>query len=250
MVLLFMQVGGKPMNYKRVVVKLSGEALAGTKGFGLDDAVIGRIAEAVREVHTLGLEIAIVVGGGNFWRGRTSVDVDPASSDYMGMLGTVINALRLQASLESLGLDTRVQSAIDMDKVAEPYIRRRAIRHLEKGRIVIFAAGTGNPYFTTDTTAALRAAEMKADIILLGKKGVDAVYDKDPNRHADAKPIRRVSYLEILQQGLGIMDATATSLCMDNGIPIRVFGIDEPDNLVRVARGEDIGTLVGGDPID
>lgn len=220
--------------------------MAGPKGFGLDDATVMNIAEAVKRVHDTGTEIAIVVGGGNFWRGRTSVDIDPASSDYMGMLGTVINALRLQASLEALGVDTRVQSAIDMDKVAEPYIRRRAIRHLEKGRIVIFAAGTGNPYFTTDTTAALRAAEIKADIILLGKKGVDAVYTKDPNRYDDAIAIRSLTYFDILQQGLGIMDATATTLCMENEIPIRVFGIDDPENLVRVAAGEDIGTLVGG----
>lgn len=234
------------MKYSRIVIKLSGEALAGDKGFGLDDAVVLNIAESVKQVHETGTQIAIVVGGGNFWRGRTAVDIDPASSDYMGMLGTVINALRLQASLESLGVDTRVQSAIDMDKVAEPYIRRRAIRHMEKGRIVIFAAGTGNPYFTTDTTAALRAAEIKADIILLGKKGVDAVYDKDPNLHDDAQAFETLTYLEILQRGLGIMDATATSLCMDNEIQIRVFGIDDPANLVRAAAGENIGTLVRG----
>ncbi len=234
------------MHYSRVIIKLSGEAMAGPKGIGLDDNTVLSIAEAVKKVHDLGTQIAIVVGGGNFWRGRTSHDIDPASSDYMGMLGTVINALRLQASLESLGVDTRVQSAIDMDKVAEPYIRRRAIRHMEKGRIVIFAAGTGNPYFTTDTTAALRAAEIGADIILLGKKGVDAVYDKDPNRYSDAKAFTDLTYIDILQRGLGIMDATATSLCMENRIPIRVFGIDEPENLVRVAAGENIGTLVGG----
>lgn len=234
------------MSFSRVVIKLSGEALAGVKGFGLDDEVVLNIAKAVGQVQELGTEIAIVVGGGNFWRGRTSKDIEQASSDYMGMLGTVINALRLQASLESLGYDTRVQSAIDMDKVAEPYIRRRAIRHLEKKRIVIFAAGTGNPYFTTDTTAALRAAEIGADIILFGKKGTDAIYDKDPNRYADAVAFDSLSYIEILQRGLGIMDATATSLCMDNGIPIRVFGIDHPENLVRVAKGENIGTLVGG----
>ena len=154
--------------------------------------------------------------------------------------------MRLQASLESLGVDTRVQTAIDMDKVAEPYIRRRAMRHMEKGRIVIFAAGTGNPYFTTDTTAALRAAEINADIILLGKKGADAVYDKDPNRFSDAKAFTALSYMDVLQRGLGIMDATATSLCMDNQIPLRVFGIDDPDNLIRAAAGENIGTLVGG----
>ncbi len=234
------------MKFSRIVIKLSGEALAGEKGFGLDDAVVLNIAESICQVHKQGVEIAIVVGGGNFWRGRTAPDIDPASSDYMGMLGTVINALRLQASLESFGVDTRVQTAIDMDKVAEPYIRRRAIRHLEKGRIVIFAAGTGNPYFTTDTTAALRAAEIKADIILLGKKGVDAVYDRDPNQFDDATAFETLTYLEILQRGLGIMDATATSLCMDNAIPIRVFGIDDPMNLVRAAAGENIGTLVRG----
>ena len=234
------------MNFSRIVIKLSGEALAGEKRFSLDDDVVLRIAKSICKVHATTTDIAIVVGGGNFWRGRTAVDIDPASSDYMGMLGTVINALRLQASLESLGVDTRVQTAIDMDKVAEPYIRRRAMRHMEKGRIVIFAAGTGNPYFTTDTTAALRAAEINADIILLGKKGVDAVYDKDPNRFSDAKAFTALSYMDVLQRGLGIMDATATSLCMDNQIPLRVFGIDDPDNLIRAAAGENIGTLVGG----
>lgn len=234
------------MSFSRVVVKLSGEALAGQKRFGIDDGVVLNIAKAIGQVQEMGVEVAIVVGGGNFWRGRTSKDIEQAQSDYMGMLGTVINALRLQASLESLGYDVRVQTAIDMDKVAEPYIRRRAVRHLEKKRIVIFAAGTGNPYFTTDTTAALRAAEIDADIILFGKKGTDAIYDKDPNRYADAQAFDTLSYLEILQRGLGIMDATATSLCMDNAIPIRVFGIDSPDNLVKVARGENIGTLVGG----
>ena len=230
--------------YKRVVIKLSGEALSGKKGYGLDDEIIDKICLAIREVHTMGLEIAIVVGGGNFWRGRSNENIDRSTSDNMGMLGTIINALRLQASLENLGVETRVQTAIEMREVAEPYIRRRAIRHIEKGRIVIFGAGAGLPYFSTDTTSALRAAEIDADVILAGKTGVDGIYNKDPNVYNDAAKYDHLSYIDILNLGLGVMDSTATSLCMDNNIPLVVFGIDDPNNLIRVSLGEEIGTIV------
>lgn len=233
--------------FKRVVLKLSGEAMAGDRGVGLDDETIDRICRSIKDVHNRGIEMAIVVGGGNFWRGRSSTSIDRTSSDYMGMLGTVINALRLQASLENLGIETRVQTAIQMQEVAEPYIRRRAIRHIQKGRIVIFGAGSGLPYFSTDTTAALRACEINAECILLGKKGTDAIYDCDPNRHSDAKKFTELSYREILNRGLGVLDSTATSLCMDNNIPLIVFGIDDPQNMVRVVDGEAIGTKVKGD---
>ncbi len=233
--------------YKRVVLKLSGEALSGKKGGGLDDKTIDNICQSIKEIHDKGLEIGIVVGGGNFWRGRSSVEIERATSDHMGMLGTVINALRLQASLENLGVETRVQTAIQMPEVAEPYIRRRAIRHFEKGRVVIFGAGTGLPYFSTDTTAALRACELNAECILLGKTGTDGVYDSDPNINPDAVKYDRLTYRDILTQGLGIMDSTATSLCMDNAMPLIVFGIDDPENLVRIVEGEKIGTLVEGE---
>lgn len=233
--------------YKRVIIKLSGEALSGGKGHGLDDDVIDNICRSIKEVHNLGLEIAIVVGGGNFWRGRSSEKIDRSTSDSMGMLGTVINALRLQASLENLGVDTRVQTAIEMKAVAEPFIRRKAIRHIEKNRIVIFGAGAGLPYFSTDTTAALRAAEINADVILLGKTGTDGIYNKDPNKFDDAIKFENLNYIDILSKGLGIMDSTATSLCMDNNIPLVVFGIDDPRNLIKVACGENIGTKVKGE---
>lgn len=232
---------------KRVLIKLSGEALSGGKGFGMDDQAINRIAKVLKEVHDLNVEIGIVVGGGNFWRGRNENDMDRTSSDNIGMLGTVMNALRVQAALEFIGLETRVQTAIKMDEVAEPFIVRRAIRHLEKGRVVIFAAGTGHPYFSTDTTAALRALEISADCILIGKTGTDAIYDKDPNKFDDAVKFDELTYTEILNRGLGIMDASATSLCMDNNMPLVVFGIDEPENLIKVVKGEKIGTKVGGD---
>lgn len=232
---------------KRVLIKLSGESLAGGKGFGMDDDAINRIAKVLKDVHELNVEIGIVVGGGNFWRGRSTNDMDRTVSDSIGMLGTVMNALRVQAALESLGLDTRVQTAIQMNEVAEPFIVRRAIRHLEKGRIVIFAAGTGHPYFSTDTTAALRALEIQADCILIGKTGTDAIYDKDPNKFSDAKKYDTLTYHEILSKNLGIMDASATSLCLDNNMPLVVFGIDDPENLLRVVKGEKIGTIVGGE---
>jgi len=229
--------------YKRVLLKLSGEALAGNSGFGIDNETVMNIAQAIRKLHEMEVEVAIVVGGGNFWRGRTSEGMDRTTADYMGMLATVINSLALQDALENIGVSTRVQTAIEMRQIAEPYIRRRAMRHLEKGRIVIFAAGTGNPYFSTDTTAALRAAEIESDVILLAKK-VDGVYDSDPMINKDAKMFKTLSYIDVLNKGLGVMDSTATSLCMDNKIPIRVFGLENPDNIIDVVLGKDIGTYI------
>jgi uridylate kinase len=225
------------------MLKLSGEALAGQNGFGIDFSVAQRIAEEIKELVEMGIEIGAVVGGGNIWRGRSGQGMDRTTADYMGMLATCINALALQDSLEGLGVNTRVQTAIEMREVAEPFIRRRAMRHLEKGRVVIFAAGTGNPYFSTDTTAALRAAEIEADAILLAKK-VDGVYDKDPNKYTDAKKYDKLTYIQVLEQGLQVMDSTATSLCMDNNIPIVVFALDSPGNIKRAVTGEKIGTLV------
>ena len=229
--------------YKRVMLKLSGEALAGENGFGIDFNIAMDIAKAVKELVDMGIEVGAVVGGGNIWRGRSGEGMDRTTADYMGMLATSINALALQDSLEALGVDTRVQTAIEMKEIAEPYIRRRAMRHLEKGRVVIFGAGTGNPYFSTDTAAALRAAEIEADVILLAKK-VDGVYDKDPHKYDDAKKYDELSYIEVLEQGLQVMDSTATSLCMDNDIPILVFALDNPENIKRVVLGENIGTIV------
>ncbi|ERK30859.1 UMP kinase [Clostridium intestinale] len=229
--------------FKRVMLKLSGEALAGTNGFGIDFNVAQRIAMEIKELVEMGVEVGAVVGGGNIWRGRDGSDMDRTTADYMGMLATCINALALQDSLEGLGVMTRVQTAIEMKEVAEPFIRRRAMRHLEKGRVVIFAAGTGNPYFSTDTTAALRAAEIEAEVILLAKK-VDGVYDKDPHKYSDAKKYDSLSYIQVLEQGLQVMDSTATSLCMDNNIPILVFALDEPGNIKRAIMGEEIGTMV------
>lgn len=232
-------------NYKRAVLKLSGEALAGDRGFGFDDDIIINICENIKAVAELGVEIAIVVGGGNFWRGRSGKEIDRASSDTIGMLGTVMNGLRVQGTLEQMGLETRLMTAIDMKEVAEPYIRRRAVRHLEKGRIVIFSAGTGLPYFSTDTTASLRALEIDADVILLGKTGTDGIYDKDPNVYHDAVKFDKLTYREILHKELKIMDTTATSLCMDNDMPLFVFGIDDPANLVRIFKEESpVGTIV------
>ena len=229
--------------YNRVMLKLSGEALAGENGFGLDFNVCTRIALEIKELVDMGIEVGAVVGGGNIWRGRSGEGMDRTTADYMGMLATCINALALQDSLEQVGVMTRVQTAIEMKEVAEPFIRRRAMRHLEKGRVVIFAAGTGNPYFSTDTTAALRAAEIEADVILLAKK-VDGVYDKDPHKFADAKKYDSLSYIEVLDKGLQVMDSTATALCRDNNIPLLVFGIADPENIVRAVKGEHIGTIV------
>jgi uridylate kinase len=229
--------------YKRVMLKLSGEALAGEKGYGIDFDVTNRIAEEIKVLVDMGVEVGAVVGGGNIWRGRSGEGMDRTTADYMGMLATCINGLALQDSLENLGVITRVQTAIEMKAVAEPFIRRRAMRHLEKNRVVIFSAGTGNPYFSTDTTAALRAAEIEADVILLAKK-VDGVYDKDPHKYNDAKKFDRLNYIEVLEKGLQVMDSTATSLCMDNSIPILVFGLDNPENIRKAVLGEKIGTLV------
>ncbi|MFZ7132090.1 MAG: UMP kinase [Eubacteriales bacterium] len=232
--------------YKRVIIKLSGEALSGDKGFGIDPGTLQKICENIKEANDLGVEIAIVVGGGNIWRGRDGKGIDRATADYMGMLATVINALALQDALEHTGVDVRVQTAIEMKEIAEPYIRRKAMRHLEKGRIVVFASGTGNPFFSTDTTAALRAAEIDAEVILSAKK-VDAVYDSDPNINPSAKKIDQLSYIDVLNKGLKVMDSTAISLCMDNRIPVLVFGLKEPENIVKVLCGENIGTIVKED---
>ena len=229
--------------YKRVLLKLSGEALAGEKGFGLDEKTLDGIASTIKECVDMGVQIAVVVGGGNFWRGRTGENMDRTRADHMGMLATVINSLALYDAFERQGIPTRVQTAIEMRQIAEPYIRGRALRHLEKGRVVIFGCGTGNPFFSTDTTAALRAAEIDAEAILLAKK-VDGVYDSDPAVNKNAVRFDSITYIEVLNKGLGVMDTTATSLCMDNKMPIRVFGLDNPENIKRVLCGEEIGTLV------
>ncbi|MBN4067785.1 MAG: UMP kinase [Alkaliphilus sp.] len=229
--------------YKRVLLKLSGEALAGDNKFGLDTDTVNIIANQIKEISLMGVQIAIVVGGGNFWRGRTSAGMDKATADYMGMTATVINGLALQDALENAGVSTRLQTAIEMKQIAEPYIRRKAIRHLEKNRIVIFAAGTGNPFFTTDTAASLRAAEIEAEVILLAKN-VDAVYDKDPATDVTAKKFESLTYIEVLKLGLKVMDLTAVSLCMENKIPIKVFGLKNPENIKKVILGEEIGTTI------
>ena len=229
----------KPM-YKRVLLKLSGEALAGDKGFGINNDVVNEIAVAIKKIQEIGVEVS--VGGGNFWRGRTSEGMDRTTADYIGMLATVMNSMALQDALENIDVQTRVQTAIEMRQIAEPYIRRKAVRHLEKDRVVIFGAGTGNPYFSTDTAASLRAAEMEAEVILLAKN-VDAVYDKDPKVHADAVKFDELTYLEVLQRELKVMDSTATSLCMDNKIPIHVFELST-DNIIKAVMGEKIGTIV------
>jgi len=231
--------------FHRILLKLSGEALMGSRGFGVDPDVVNRIAQEVHEVRAMGVEVAIVVGGGNFIRGvmASALGMDRVVGDHMGMLATVINALALQDALEKLGAYTRVVSAIEMREIAEPYIRRRAIRHLEKKRIVVFAAGTGNPYFSTDTAAALRAMEVKAEVILKATK-VDGVYDADPHKVPDAKKFTQIKYLEVLSRGLTVMDTTAISMCMDNNLPIIVFNLNVPGNLQRVVLGEKIGSLV------
>src|SRR6266581_1515076 len=235
----------KALAYKRILLKLSGESLLGEKTFGVDRAFADYLASEIHDVHALGIEIAVVVGGGNIFRGvsDSAQGMDRVSADHMGMLATVINALALQDSLERAGVFTRVLSAIEMKEVAEPFIRRRAIRHMEKGRVVIFAAGTGNPYFSTDTAAALRAMEIKADIILKGTK-VDGIYDADPMVKSDATRFDRISYIQVLEQGLKVMDATAISLCMDNRLPIVVFNLRTPGNIKRAISGEPIGSLV------
>ena len=233
----------KKCTYKRVMLKVSGEALAGESGFGFDFDTVGRIAREVKSLVDMGVEVGLVVGGGNIWRGRSGEGMDRTTADHMGMLATCINALALQDALEGIGVLTRVQTAIEMKEIAEPFIRRRAVRHLEKGRVVIFGAGSGNPYFSTDTAAALRAAEIEADVILLAKN-VDGVYDKDPNKFADSKKYDKITYMEVIEQGLQVMDTTATTLCMDNNIPILVFGISDEGNIKRAIQGEKIGTIV------
>ena len=230
--------------FGRIILKLSGEALAGPRGFGINFETINRIAQQIKEVVEMGVEVAVVVGGGNIWRGRSGEGMDRTTADHMGMLATVINALALQDALEERLVATRVQTAIEMRQIAEPYIRRRAVRHLEKKRVVIFAAGTGNPFFSTDTTAALRAAEIDAEVILLAKK-VDGVYDSDPESNPRAKKFDKLNYFDVLRLGLKVMNSTATSLCMDNGIPIIVFGLESSDNIKRVVMGERIGTCIG-----
>lgn len=231
--------------YKRILLKLSGEALAGSQGTGINTQVLKQIALDVKSIHELGVEIGLVIGGGNIFRGvaASAQGMDRASSDYMGMLATCINALALQDALEKEGVPTRVQSAIEMNEIAEPYIRRRAIRHLEKGRIVIFGAGTGNPYFTTDTAASLRAMEINAEILMKATK-VDGIYDKDPAKNKDAKKYDRITYIEVLKQGLQVMDSTAISLCMDNKLPIMTFDLAKPGNILKACLGESIGTVV------
>ena len=231
------------VKYKRVLLKLSGEALAGDKGFGLDVDTIQSICLGIKSAHDLGTEIAIVVGGGNFWRGRSGGEMERTRSDQIGMLGTVMNALAVADALERLGLEVRVQTAITMQAIAEPYIRNRAIRHLEKGRIVILACGTGNPFFSTDTASALRAAEINADIVFKATM-VDGVYDKDPKKHSDAVKYETLSFSDVLTQKLSVMDSTAATMCRDNNLPLLVFDISCPENIAKAAAGQNVGTLV------
>lgn len=231
------------IKYKRVLLKLSGEAIGGDSKKGVDAETLGRICDQVKHIVDLGVQVAIVVGGGNFWRGRYGHQMERTTSDYMGMLATAMNGLALQDSLEARGLSTRLQTAIEMRQIAEPYIKRKAIKHLEKGRVVIFACGTGNPFFTTDTAAALRSAEIEAEVILLAKT-IDGVYSADPKIDSNAVKYDEITYLDILNKDLKVMDSTATSLCRDNQIPLIVFGIDEPENMVKIVKGETIGTIV------
>ena len=229
--------------YQRILLKLSGEVLAGPDGKGIDFDTVNKVCKAVKDCSELGVEIGLVVGGGNFWRGRSSGEMDRTRADHMGMLATTMNALALADALEQMGVNVRVQTAITMQQVAEPYIRNKAVRHLEKGRVVIFGCGTGNPFFSTDTAAALRAAEINAEIIFKATN-VDGVYDKDPNKFADAVKYDTLTHTEILQKGLAVMDSTAASLCRDNHISILVFNLADPENIVRAVKGENVGTVV------
>ena len=231
------------IKYKRVLLKVSGEALAGPIGHGIDEDTVTEISKNIKKITEMGCQVAIVVGGGNIWRGRSSEHMDRTRADHMGMLATAINSLALCSSLEALGVETRVQTAIEMRQIAEPYIRSRADRHLDKSRVVIFGCGTGNPFMSTDTAAALRAVEMEADVILLAKK-VDAVYDSDPAINPNAKRYTNLSFSDILSKNLGVIDSTAASLCRDNRMPILVFGLNDPENIIRAVKGEKIGTLV------
>ena len=238
------------LKYRRILLKLSGEVLAGEQGYGIDPTVVGRVADQIQEVNALGVELAIVIGGGNIFRGlaAAATGIERSSADYMGMLATVMNALALQSVLEAKGVLTRVQSAIEMRQLAEPYIRRRAIRHLEKKRVVILACGTGNPYFSTDTAAALRAMEIGAEVILKGTK-VDGVYDRDPMKDRSATMFSRLTFFEVIEKGLAVMDSTAITLCMENRLPIIVFNLKEKDNIKRIVCGEALGTVVEGDRV-
>lgn len=229
--------------YKRILLKISGEALAGSSGTGIDPKMVDMVVDQLVKIHNLGIQIAIVVGGGNFWRGRLGINMDRVTADHMGMLATVMNALALQDAIEAKGVPSRVQTAIDVNAVAEPFILRRAIRHLDKGRIVILACGTGNPYFTTDSGAALRATEIKADVLLMAKN-IDAVYDSDPRTNPEAKKYEHLSYLEVINKDLQVMDFTAITMCMENHVPILSFGLNEKDSIIMAATGQKIGTLI------
>lgn len=231
------------LKYKRVLLKLSGEALAGSKGNGIDAKTVGEICDKIKEIVDLGVKVGIVVGGGNFWRGRNGHQMERTTADYMGMLATAMNGLALQDALEARGVYSRVQTSIEMREIAEPFIQRKAMKHLEKGRVVIFACGTGHPYSTTDTAAALRATEMNAEVILLGKS-IDAVYSADPKLDPNATKFEEISYIDVLNKDLKVMDSTATAMCRDNNIPLLVFGIADPQNIVRAVKGEKIGTIV------
>ena len=230
--------------YKRALIKLSGEALASDNGFGIDPAKVNAVTEQIKKVTDMGVQVGIVVGGGNFWRGRQGTEMDRSTADHMGMLATVINALALQDAFEKANIPTRVQTALTITRVAEPYILRKALNHFDKGRVVIFACGTGNPYFSTDTGAALRAAEIQADVLLLAKN-VDGIYDSDPKKNPNAKKYDRIAYLDFIKQGLTAMDTTAVSLCMENNIPILAFGLSEKDSIFRAVSGESLGTIIG-----
>ena len=234
--------------YKRVLLKISGEALAGENGFGLDEDTLSSISNSVKAVYDLGVQVSVVVGGGNIWRGRSGNNMDRTRADHMGMLATAINALALCSAFENAGIPTRVQTSIEMRQIAEPYIRSRAVRHLEKNRVVIFGCGTGNPFMSTDTAAALRAVETEAEIILLAKN-VDAVYDSDPNLNPNAKKFDSLTYTDILSMNLGVMDSTAASMCRDNNMPLLVFGLNDPENIVKAVKGKKIGTYVSNDGI-
>ena len=231
------------LKYNRVLLKLSGEVLAGEKKFGVDVETVGKLCDKIKEIVELGVQVGIVVGGGNFWRGRNGHEMERTTADYMGVLATAMNGLALQDALEARGVYSRVQTAIEMREIAEPFIQRKAIKHLGKGRVVIFAGGTGHPFFTTDTAAALRAAEIKADVLLLGKS-IDGVYSADPKIDSNAVKYDEITYTEVLNKDLKVMDSTATAMCRDNNIPLLVFGIADPENIVRAVKGEKIGTIV------
>jgi len=229
--------------YKRVLLKISGEALAGEKGFGIDSEIVNKVVDQIEKVYKKSVQIGIIIGAGNFWRGRDGKDMDRTTADHMGMLATLINSLALQDAMEKRKIPTRVQTAISVDRIAEPYILRRAIRHFDKGRVIIFACGTGNPYFSTDTGAALRAAEVHADVILLGKN-VDGIYDSDPKVNPSAKKFDEISYIEVIKKNLTAMDSTSVTLCMDNNIPIIAFALNDKDSIVRAVCGEKLGTII------